>query len=424
MIISNKKTLHTLVFLVIYLSFFSVTINELVLSGTGYSIIYPFVLVFYALAIKHIINNTIAKSFKIYSILILLLIVIFTINFLLSKNPDSLKNIFYLLLSLSVAICLHKDSRSGQIIIKGMVPCFIVVTAIVFYKFFVEVLLGGSSIANFNHLMFFYKQECTLFYSVVISCIAYYYFEGHQKKFLVYWLLITLFCVLVGIKSILFVSACLFLAPLLFKNIKSVLFLLLCILIVSQVVYFNFPSIFEPVRPFFEYFFLAESGFDTEDYRRLETLFIRHYIISENLIAIFDSWVTIAFGTGINAVEGQIYTSEYTSLVIDAPSALESGLLFFFVYGGFFGATILLYLFIAPFILMSKDKIRIAHQSIDSSPKIYIYMLFSIFCSNVFQDNVSTLTWVVLGLGVASIVNIRSDYSNLDENHGRNLKKK
>jgi hypothetical protein len=418
MIISNKKLVSILTFLVIYLSFFSVTLNQILFPQTGLSIVNPLIIGIYLLAIRHIvINKTLDKSFKRYLILILLLLGIFFLNFLMSKNYDSLKNIFYILLSLSLAICIHTNSNSGEILLKRIVFVFIVATCILVFQFIQKVVIGGVSIANFNHLMFFYKQEYTMFYTVVISCLAYYYFETYKSRYLIYSGLVTFFCILVGIKSILFVLLCLFISVYLFKNLTKGLKLLIYGLIATLVLFYSFPILFESIMPFVEYFFGGSGGFDKVNYRNLETLFVREYIISENLNLIFNNWITILFGTGVNAVKGGVYVSEYTNLIIDAPKALESGLLFFLVHSGLLGTIIILFLFIYPFISMNINTNRVAPQSLNSSPKIYIYVLFSIFCSNIFQDNVSTLTWIFLGLGIASIVNSGLEATNLDENH-------
>lgn len=134
-----------------------------------------------------------------------------------------------------------------------------------------------------------------------------------------------------------------------------------------------------------------------EGARNLDTLTMRLAILTDNFDAMRDRLSSIFFGIGTNTAAHASFTSYLSGRERDLPIEMESGLLQVFVYLGSVGFVIYLLSYFYAFGVWMNARRRCSAESLTLFSQVVAVNL-ALLASNIFQDNLASVTWYWLGL--------------------------
>lgn len=358
----------------LFLALFSVSINSLLSLPANISVTYIYLPIIFFLAVLDVANELNRKFIAIWAFALCLALISFIIH------PNTSKYLLYLTFAFSIGQIMSGSYTRGIQVVIYFAACLACIIAIPFST--IHYLSGGNQIDLYDS-MGLKKQEYT---GIFVVYIGYFYYLYKTKSIELFdkalFVIVIGVCILTGNKSVIFVFCLLFTA---FNmktiiTVKGLLYTLLAAFVMSLLGFFNYLP--EIIYTYFEHYF-GSGLLSPEEYRTLDTLFIRIHILNENLYLLIESTSNFLFGTGINAAAGGLYESEFTWYLQDIESVYESGVLYILMTSGVLG-------------LLALSLLIISLVSRSSGSVKYIFL--ALLISNIFQDNVNSVFWFFLGM--------------------------
>lgn len=371
--VEYKKYSRFLIYFYMFFSVLSVTLNEFVRVPDGLSLTYliiPFIFIFGFLSINE--NGFYKNAFFLWAILLLVYMGSFF------YHGQSFKLVLYLLLAYAFSHALDDGFYKG--FSKVLVALVLTLSLLGIALSSIHYLQGGS-VSDVKNNIFFDKQEYTSLYCIYIG---YFFWLVYQRKVDVWdcmvFSLLMMSSYLIGVKSVFLVAGVLTVF-LFFLKLSFVKFFGISLFIFLFVLVFSLNGwLPKGLQIYFDYYIVGKELI-VDDYRSMETWFVRLYIFELNLMDITKDFLGFVFGNGFNVASGDFYQSDYTWYVQDVEPAYESGALYLLSKSGFLGLFLIL--------LLAISSIRLSYVS--------GFVFLSFLISNIFQDNINSIFWFLLG---------------------------
>jgi hypothetical protein len=312
--------------------------------------------------------------------------------------------LFFLFAILVAANTTEADVRAITRVTYG---CAVVYVCVGIARWYTSVYGELLTPASFSEAMFFKKQEYTVMLTLLAGMSLYeLLLSGFPSRGRRALLAFQVGAVVIGmtlfyIKSLLVVIAVSTLA-LWLLGVKRARRYVVAMGLGLGVLYFTYERLIllgsfpEHVVAYVAWLF-DDRLLTVEGARNLDTLTMRLAILTDNFEEMRQHATSMMFGIGTNTAANASFTSYLSGRERDLPVELESGLLQMFVYIGSVGLGVFLFSYLYAFRVWARARRRSSAKSMAMFSQV-IAVNLALLASNIFQDNLASVTWYWLGL--------------------------
>lgn len=329
-------------------------------------------------------------------------------------DPFLLKFPLFYLLALLVAVNTTKaDARAIVRVTYLCATLYVIVGVPLWYR---NVASGVLTPASFSEAMFFQKQDYTVVLTLLTGLFLHdLLLSNEHTRRRRYVMLLQATAIVIGatlfyIKSLFVVVGGSIVALWLLgvrRARKYVIAMLLGVVVLYATYERLILSDLLPDQVVAYIAWLFDDRYLTSDgARSLDTLTMRLAILADNFDAMKSRISSILFGIGTNTAADASFISYLSGREGDLPIEMESGILQIFVYTGAAGLAIVLASYVYGFKAWAASRARFLTPETDDFSRIACANL-ALLTSNIFQDNLASVTWYWLGLMWCGVVQYR-----------------
>jgi hypothetical protein len=322
-----------------------------------------------------------------------------------SFDPFLIKCPLFFVFALLVAV--NATAADIRMITRATYVCAVVYLGVGIPLWYLNVVLGVLVPTSFSEAMFFQKQDYTVVLTLVAGMFLYELLLSEESDTRRRYLMVfQIVAVVIGtlffyIKS-LFVVIVFSIMALWVLGVRRARKYVLGMGVGFAALYLTYEQLMlldwlpDQVVAYIAWLF-DDRFVSTEGARSLDTLTMRLAILEDNLEAMRGRLSNLLFGIGTNTAAHASFVSYLSGRERDLPLEMESGILQVFVYTGFVGLCVFLFSYLYGF------KVWATARRNRADPAMAVFSLvvavnLALLASNIFQDNLASVTWYWLGL--------------------------